>query len=99
MQPGGVAIRRSTLGMIGDTVLGTHGSPRYLYFLPNKDEDKAHSIDLANEAHYCRKCGVLVVQEERKEEPADDLACMSCGKPIPADAPRCPACGWSWSEA
>ena len=24
-------------------------------------------------------------------------ACLSCGKPIPSDAAKCPSCGWSWA--
>lgn len=27
-----------------------------------------------------------------------DDGCLSCGKPIPAEATRCPACGWTWQE-
>jgi hypothetical protein len=47
-------------------------------------------------------------QHERDKEsgpPADSVAadsapegaCLSCGKPIPEEASRCPACGWSWA--
>jgi hypothetical protein len=99
MQEGGVAIRRSTAGLIGDALLSTSsGSPRYLYFYPGMDEEKAQPIDLATVAHYCRTCGILVIKEERGDA-GDDLTCMSCGREIPAHAQQCPACGWTWDAA
>ena len=32
----------------------------------------------------------------RPKKPLPEEACLSCGRPIPADADVCAACGWSW---
>ena len=36
--------------------------------------------------------------ESRSNEPEDTITCMSCGQAIPADASRCPNCGWTWED-
>jgi DNA-directed RNA polymerase subunit RPC12/RpoP len=53
----------------------------------------------------CASCGFahlfLPVPDRRVErvatEPPPEEECLSCGKPIPGDAAKCPACGWTWS--
>lgn len=58
--------------------------------------------------YVCGRCGfahlfmpVPEAQHPSEQSPeterrvAED-ACLFCGKPIPAEAARCPACGWSW---
>lgn len=38
-------------------------------------------------------------EPEEAEDPGrgdDAIACMECGRTIPAGAERCAACGWSW---
>lgn len=55
--------------------------------------------------YVCRGCGFVHpfaeadgVRHDRTPTAADveRIECMSCGKQIPADMQRCPACGWSW---
>jgi len=35
-------------------------------------------------------------QPRRRERRTGEEACLACGQAIPAEADRCPACGWSW---
>ena len=94
---GKVAIARPTVGLIADVLLSTGSlSPHYLYFYPHGDEDNPLCIDALDSAFHCSQCGLLLLCGQ---DDAEDLACMSCGKVIPPNQTKCPACGWSWEDA
>lgn len=57
--------------------------------------------------YVCASCGFLhwflaydaaYHEAERAEEPAEPVACLSCGGVIPEGASACPDCGWSWES-
>lgn len=58
--------------------------------------------------YVCARCGfahffipVPATQESRpkpRPKPVPEEACLSCGKMIPPDATKCPACDWTWSD-
>jgi hypothetical protein len=95
LQTGQAGVARSTAGMIADAILSTGSSSHYLYFYPQGDADNPVCLDLSDRAYYCLNCRTLVVRGPRKDD-ADESTCLSCGKDIPPDKTRCPACGWSW---
>jgi DNA-directed RNA polymerase subunit RPC12/RpoP len=56
--------------------------------------------------YVCARCGFahffMPVPEVERHfgkavPPAREDGCLSCGKPIPSDATKCPACGWTWA--
>lgn len=40
---------------------------------------------------------VILDEDEDGDGDCDAIACLECGRPMPADAVACPACGWSYS--
>lgn len=38
------------------------------------------------------------IRQRKREQKTLDNECLSCGTAMPAEAPRCPACGWSFAE-
>jgi predicted RNA-binding Zn-ribbon protein involved in translation (DUF1610 family) len=102
MQPGSASIHRSNLGMLADVALFDRvgAQTQYLYFQAD-GRDEAVYVDHTGSAFGCPQCGILVIAQKAgaaTEGPDDAIECMSCGKTIPAGAPKCAGCGWSWDE-
>lgn len=104
MNAGRTDISRSTAGAIADLVAGDLLSmPHYLYFHPHQGADSV-CLDHSRQAFHCPSCEAFVIAGTSAAPPAnadlkqedEALACLSCGRTIPAGATSCAACGWSW---
>jgi hypothetical protein len=84
---------RSTLenavleGAAGEVALGWSTAPRIM--VDSANEQKARDIAVSFD-----QAEVNGAEGSDKEEDAD--ACLECGKPMPAGAEVCAACGWSY---
>jgi hypothetical protein len=58
--------------------------------------DGAADLYAADQQNLAAAKAAAPIAEEMAPESVPDNACLSCGKPIPADAKACPACGWTW---
>ncbi|HEV8061709.1 MAG TPA: DUF2007 domain-containing protein [Gemmataceae bacterium] len=74
-------------GAPGDLALGWSTAPRIM--VDSADEPKAREIAVRFD-----QAEIDGAEGPDQEETAD--TCLECGKPMPAGADVCPACGWSY---
>jgi hypothetical protein len=77
-------------GAVGDIPMGWSTIPRILVEAHNGLRARAIAEEFdANQA-------TTHVDSEFGANETDSANCLSCGKPLPEDEDRCPACGWSY---
>jgi DNA-directed RNA polymerase subunit RPC12/RpoP len=65
--------------------------------------DRMSDWNDAADVYVCQRCGrvewFFAVAGSKHEIGHRDTECLACGKEIPPEMTRCPACGWTWEAA
>ena len=86
MALGGFAYLQGSWGhAVAIYACGSCGFAHFFMPVPNADHQFGEKSPIAGEH-----------EAPKANRPFPDDGCLSCGKPIPAEATQCPACGWTW---